>query len=123
MSWNDHIRQQVGERRGGNEVDRINDSQRSMIVKRDDPDMTEEDRWVRIYKTIFRCKPNVSPYLTEGLGLKLSLLHDYWSSSRGEDCVRRYLSDQGHIQAHQEDWSSGVRGALFFGVSGHGGHG
>lgn len=64
MSRNDHIRRQVCGRWSGIGVDWVNDSQRAMIVKQDDPDMTEEGRWVRIYKTIFGSKRNVLPYLT-----------------------------------------------------------
>lgn len=103
-SRNDHLRRDICDRRDGIELDGASSYQRARIMKRDDPDLNEEDRWRRIYSTLFRCKSNVSPYLMQGEAFKFSLFHDYWSSN-GKREVHQYLSDHGYMEGCMEDIS------------------
>ncbi|KAM7188551.1 hypothetical protein V8F33_010594 [Rhypophila sp. PSN 637] len=99
---NDHLRNETCEptpQENNNQTPHgVSQLQRVKILKRDNPRRAEQDRWERIYKTIFQSepKPSVSPYLMEGEGLKFSLLHDFWKM-KGKECVREYLADHGHV--------------------------
>lgn len=111
---NDHVRYETCDRQ--DEASQIphgvTQLQRVKILKRDNPRRTEEDRWTRIYRTIFESEPTVSAYLTEGEGFKFSLLHDYWKA-QGKECVRKYLTDHGHEQIQEGSGGVGGRSAEF----------
>ncbi|KAM7205156.1 hypothetical protein V8F20_003293 [Naviculisporaceae sp. PSN 640] len=95
---NDHLRNETCEpkEKDCDTLLGVTQLHRVKILKRDNPRRTEDDRWTRIYKTIFeKADSEVSPYLTDGEGYKFSLLHDYWKA-QGKECVRKYLADQGH---------------------------
>ncbi|KAK3367537.1 hypothetical protein B0H63DRAFT_489370 [Podospora didyma] len=82
----------------------VDDHQLAMMVEQDDVSQPEEDRWDCLYATVFGSESgDRSPYLTEGLGLSISLLRDFWSS-QGDNCISEYLSSQ-HIDT-DEDFTS-----------------
>ncbi|KAK3370808.1 hypothetical protein B0T24DRAFT_594697 [Lasiosphaeria ovina] len=66
----------------------------------------EADRWRRVFATVLpgadadqaQHAAVCSPYLTDGLGLAVSLLRDYWSA-HGYECIAEYLAgrDDGQL--------------------------
>jgi len=75
----------------------VNDYQQAKLVKYDSPSSREDERWLRVYATVFpeAAKPRHSAaYLTTGVGLSVSLVRDYWAA-RGRECIHEYLSSRG----------------------------
>ena len=89
-------------------IEGINQHQKAKLSRRDNPRLSEEKRWLRLFSTIFPgAKSNPSPYLKDGIGLVVSLLRDYWSSN-GQQCVSEYLSDRGLLRRDGPDEDSAL---------------
>jgi len=111
----DHIRKRTCDPLGCDGIDGVNHMQRDKLVRRDHRSLPEVDRWCRIYTTIFDCKHKGSVYLTEGLGLRISLLRDYWARN-GQELLREYLLIHSRSSACREQPDEVYAlGALVFG--------
>ncbi|SCN97108.1 uncharacterized protein FFB20_11038 [Fusarium fujikuroi] len=85
--------------------DGINFYQRGKISKKDNPQLSDERRWERMYKIIFPGAESCpSPYLDSGVGLVVSMARDFWRM-RGTEVISEFLAGQnwqpfGHGDAH-----------------------
>ncbi|SCV54229.1 uncharacterized protein FFB14_13536 [Fusarium fujikuroi] len=74
--------------------DGINFYQRGKISKKDNPQLSDERRWERMYKIIFpEAGSCPSPYLDSGVGLVVSMARDFWRM-RGTEVISEFLAGQ-----------------------------
>ncbi|KAF5699734.1 hypothetical protein FGLOB1_11197 [Fusarium globosum] len=74
--------------------DGINFYQRGKISKKDNPQLSDERRWERMYKIIFPGAESCpSPYLDSGVGLAVSMARDFWRM-RGTEVISEFLAGQ-----------------------------
>ncbi|KAH8881382.1 hypothetical protein GQ53DRAFT_888401 [Thozetella sp. PMI_491] len=99
----DHARERTCELRKSPEIEGINERQKSRAIKRDDPHMSEVDRWLRLFDTIFPgSSPRGSPYLSDGIGMAVSMVREYWSD-HGRRCISEYMSSLGRPDSRPLD--------------------
>ncbi|KAH8891519.1 hypothetical protein GQ53DRAFT_823544 [Thozetella sp. PMI_491] len=83
-------------------IDGIDSNLMSRILRRDDPYVREDVRWLRIFYRAFSASGRGhSPYLTDGVGLEVSLLRDYLASD-GCDLISEHLRRCGVLVGQPE---------------------
>jgi hypothetical protein len=85
------------------QMDGVDSQTMSRIIRRDDPYVREDVRWLRISHCIFGSSPpNRAPYLTDGIGLEVSLLRDYLSGD-GRNCVLEHIRHSGLLNGRRDE--------------------
>ncbi|KAF4463196.1 hypothetical protein FALBO_9986 [Fusarium albosuccineum] len=81
----------------------INLYQKARLRERDNPQLSNMERWNRIYATIFPCaRLPPSPYLDQGHARAVSIARDYWAKN-GQNEVAKFLKGQGLLNEVGKD--------------------
>lgn len=95
-SRDEHVRAQTCEYQEHLDVEGVGDRRLDKIARRDDPSMDEEGRWKKIWDGIFPGLEAPFPWVTEGTGLEVVMMRDWWRAE-GRRCVEGYL-DEGRVE-------------------------
>ena len=100
LSRDAHIHTRSCARRNIEVAPGVSRAQLEELVRGDDANQHEEERWWRIYKVLFpdgatkhSRPPRGAAYLWEGMPLAVTMARDYWDCY-GRDTVEAYLADE-----------------------------
>ncbi|KAK5659711.1 hypothetical protein OQA88_922 [Cercophora sp. LCS_1] len=108
----DHVRMQACGYNEQFEADGLNNRCLEEIRDLDDPSLDEEGRWVRIWDVIYPEEEAPSPWVTEGRGLEVVMIEDWWRAE-GHRCVEEYLEERGEWDGEVVDAMVAAIGSLW----------
>ncbi|RTE78010.1 hypothetical protein BHE90_007502 [Fusarium euwallaceae] len=81
----------------------INYYQKARLAREDKPNLSNKRRWHQINATVFPDEESVSsPYLSQGLGLEVSMARDYWRE-HGQTVVSDFLKKQSLLGENEQE--------------------